>query len=182
MNTLIHYLDRVNEWIGRAAAYLAILLALVVFLVVVLRYGFNTSSQWLSESILYVHGLMFMLGIGYTLRHNGHVRVDVVSRRFSPRGRAVVELLGTLLLLWPIAVFLLVTSWPYVSASWMIHEGSHEPGGIPYLYLLKSMLLIMPALLFLQGLVEALRAIETLLGQPRDPDDAIEPHDVHEGI
>jgi len=179
MNAVIHRLDRVNEYLGRAVAFLAFALALVVFLVVVLRYGFHLSSQWLSESILYVHGSLFMLGVAYTLRHNGHVRVDVLSRRFSVKGQATVELLGTLLLLWPVAIFLFVTAWPYVSASWAIHEGSHEPGGIPFLYLLKTLLLIMPALLFLQGLVEALKAVEILFGIKPEP---VEPHDVHEGI
>lgn len=179
MNALIQRLDRINEYLGRAIAFLAIVLALVVFLVVALRYGLHLSSQWLSESILYVHGSLFMLGVAYTLRHNGHVRVDVVSRRFSPKGHAVVELMGTVLLLWPVAIFLFVTAWPYVGASWSIHEGSHEPGGIPFLYLLKTLLLIMPALLFLQGLVEALKAIEILLGLKPE---SIESHDAHEGI
>jgi len=179
MNKLIHQLDRINEYLGRGVAFLALLLATVVFLVVVLRYGFQLSSQWLSESILYVHGGLFMLGVAYTLQHDGHVRVDVISRRFSPRGKAFVELFGTLVFLWPVAIFLLVTAWPYVSASWSIHEGSHEPGGIPFLYLLKTLLLIMPSLLFLQGTVEALKALQTILG--RHPE-TVEPHDVHEGI
>lgn len=179
IQTLIRILDPINEYIGRAAAFLALALAAIVFAVVALRYGFHTSNQWLSESVIYGHGLLFMLGMGYTLRHDGHVRVDVLSRRFSPRGAAWRELFGTVFLLFPVSLFLLIMSLNYVSSSWAIHEGSMEPGGIPYLYLLKTLLIVMPILLMIQGLVEALRAVETLRNHRPD---APEPTDAREGV
>lgn len=162
ISSLIRMLDPINEYIGRAAAILALVLAAIVFAVVALRYGFHTSNQWLSESVIYAHGLLFMLGMGYTLRHDAHVRVDVLSRRFSPRMSAWRELFGTVFLLFPVSLFLLFMSVNYVSSSWSIHEGSMEPGGIPYLYLLKTLLIVMPVLLMIQGLTEALRAIEVI--------------------
>lgn len=168
---LIALLDPINEWIGRAVAVFALVLAGIVFTIVALRYGFHTSNQWLSESVIYTHGVLFMLGMGYTLRHDGHVRVDVLSRHFSPKAAAWRELFGTIFLLFPVSLFLLVMSFNYVTASWAIHEGSMEPGGIPYLYLLKTLLILMPLLLIIQGLTEALRAIEVLRCQhPALPD------------
>lgn len=176
---LIAVLDPINEWIGRTAALLALVLAGIVFTIVALRYGFHTSNQWLSESVIYAHGLLFMLGMGYTLRHDDHVRVDVLSRHFSPRATAWRELFGTIFLLFPVSLFLLVMSFNYVAASWAIHEGSMEPGGIPYLYLLKTLLILMPILLMIQGLTEALRAIETLRCHHPDHPDRL---DAREGV
>jgi len=171
LTRLVDRLDRVNEWLGRGVAWLGLLLALTVFAVVVLRYVLGESNQWLSESIYYWFAMLFMLGIGYTYRHDGHVRVDVLSRNASPRKRAWVEILGVVLLLWPVCLFIGFASVDYVANAWAIREGSPEPGGIPLLYLLKTLLLVMPALLFWQGLVELLRAVATLWAErPTRPD------------
>ena len=162
---LIERLDVVNEWLGRVTAWLGLVLALTVFAVVGLRYGLNDSNQWLSESINYWFALLFMLGMGYTYRHDGHVRVDVFSRNASPRRRAWAEIIGIAVLLWPVCLFIGVASFEYVGNAWAIREGSPEPGGIPLLYLLKTLLLVMPALLFWQGLVELLRNVAVLRGE-----------------
>ncbi|MFP4271733.1 MAG: TRAP transporter small permease subunit [Halothiobacillaceae bacterium] len=164
MDRTIALIDGINEWIGRAAGVLALAMAVAMLAVVVLRYLFSMSFPWLSESVLYLHGLVFMLGIAYTLRHGGHVRVDVIQRQRSQRTRAWIEITGTVLFLWPVAIFLLVMNLPYVEAAWRIHEGAREPGGIPYLYLLKTLLIVMPILLMLQGLAELLRAWRSLAG------------------
>lgn len=164
LSRLIDRLDAVNEWTGRFTAWLGLVLTLTVFAVVALRYGFNDSDQWLSESIYYWFALMFMLGMGYTYRHDGHVRVDVLARKTSPRRRARIEIVGVILLLWPVCLFIAVSSFDYVGNAWALREGSPEPGGIPLLYLLKTLLIIMPALLFWQGLVELLRSVAVLRG------------------
>lgn len=150
-------LDRVNGLIGPAVAWLALAMVLVTFLVVVLRYAFDVGSIALQESVTYMHATLFMLGVAYTLQQQGHVRVDIFYRRFSRRGRAWVDLLGTLLLLLPICVFVLTSSWGYVVESWTVQEGSREAGGLPFVYLLKTLLLIMPVLVLIQGLVWLLR-------------------------
>lgn len=171
MNRLTALLDALSEWTGRTIAWLTYGMVLLVVLVVVLRYGFNLSFIRLGEGVTYLHALVFMLGAAYTLRHDDHVRVDVLYRRMDPRGRAWVNLLGTLLLLWPMAGVILWMSTDYVLASWSLMEGSREPGGLPFVYLLKTLLWAMPALLILQGLADALRAIAVLRGGVPTPAD-----------
>ena len=159
MNALAKLLDALSDLTGRAIAWLTAGMVLTTFLVVVLRYGFDWGSIALQESVTYMHALVFMLGAAYTLRHDGHVRVDIFYRRLGPRGQAVVNLLGSLLLLLPVSLYILIESWPYVTASWTVLEGSREAGGLPGVFLLKALLLLMPALLVLQGLADALRCL-----------------------
>lgn len=165
----VRLLEAVSEWVGRAVAWLTLFMVLVTFAVVVLRYAFATGSIALQESVTYMHALVFMLGAAYTLKHDGHVRVDILYRGLGPRGRAWVDLLGVLLLLLPTAVFVLWTSWGYVADSWALREGSREAGGIPLVYVLKTAIPLMAILLALQGLAQALRALLTLSGRDERP-------------
>jgi len=150
-------LDRINGLLGPVVSWLALAMVLVTFLVVVLRYAFDIGSIALQESVTYMHATLFMLGAAYTLQQQGHVRVDIFYQRFSRRGRAWVDLLGTLVLLVPICLFVLASSWGYVTESWAVHEGSREAGGLPYVYVLKTLLIVMPILVLIQGLVWLLR-------------------------
>jgi len=150
-------LDRINGLLGPVVSWLALGMVLVTFLVVVLRYAFDIGSIALQESVTYMHATLFMLGAAYTLQQQGHVRVDIFYQRFSRRGRAWVDLLGTLILLVPICLFVLASSWGYVTESWAVHEGSREAGGLPYVYVLKTLLIVMPILVLIQGLVWLLR-------------------------
>lgn len=170
---LAAWLEAVNEQVGRAVAWLALAMVLVTFLVVVLRYAFDTGAIALQESVTYLHATLFMLGIGYTLRHDGHVRVDIFYHRFSARGRAWVDLLGTLLLLVPVCIFLLWSSFGYVADAWGIREGSREAGGIPGVWLLKTLILALPVLVLLQGLAWLLRNGLFLLGVAPAPPTAV---------
>ena len=149
--------------VGRSSAWLALLLVLGMVLVVVLRYGFGIGNIALQESLTYLHGSLFMLGIAYTLAEDEHVRVDVLYQRFSLRGRAWVNLLGTLFLLLPVCVAIFWLSLDYVASSWREQEASAN-GGLPFVYLLKTLLLVLPALLTVQALAEVLRHGLTLLG------------------
>jgi len=157
-------LDLVNAWVGRIIAWLAVAMVLVTFLVVVLRYGFDQGSIALQESVTYMHAMLFMLAAAYTLQRDGHVRVDIFYQGFSRRGRAWVDLLGTLVLLIPVCLFILASSWGYVTESWAVHEGSREAGGLPYVYWLKTLMVLMPLLLLLQGVVWVLRNALFLAG------------------
>lgn len=159
---LLSFLDTINEWIGRGIAWLTLLMVLVTFAVVVLRYAFDFGSIALQESVTYMHAAVFMLGAAYTLKHEGHVRVDIFYARMSPKGQALVDLFGTLLLLIPVSVFIFWTSWEYVLTSWGVKEGSREAGGLAYLYVLKSLMLVMPALLVVQGVVIVMRSFGRL--------------------
>ena len=127
-------------------------MVLVTFLVVTLRYAFDLGWIAMQESVVYMHAIVFMLGAAYTLKHQGHVRVDIFYQRFSPKTQAWVDLLGTLFLLFPVSIFIIWMGWEYVADSWSVMEGSREAGGLPGVFLLKSLIIAMPALMLLQGL------------------------------
>lgn len=157
-------LDRLSSIIGRAASWLTLLMVIVTFVVVVMRYAFDAGYIWIQESVVWMHAMVFMLGAAYTLHEEEHVRVDVFYRSMGPRRRAWVDLVGVILFLLPVCVFLAWNSWEFVLQSWRIGESSREPGGLPYpfLPLLKSALLLMPLTVALQGLSLLLRSLRTL--------------------
>ena len=165
MQKLVAALDAFSDWLGRSIAWLTLLMMLVTCIVVVVRYGFNMGSIALQESVVYLHGTIFLLGIGYTLRHQGHVRVDILYERFSPATRAIVDLLGTLLFLFPLAIFIFFSSVDYVAMSWSMQESSAQPGGLPGVFVLKTLIPVFAFFLFLQGIAELLRSVMTLTGR-----------------
>ena len=155
--------DVINEHLGSAVSWLSLLMVLVTFVVVVLRYAFDLGWIWLQESVTFMHAALFLVGAAYTLKHEGHVRVDIFYRKFTPRTRAWVDLGGALFLLLPVCLFIFSVSWDYVAQSWSLHEGSREAGGLDGVYLLKSLILVMAGLLVLQGLSQAMRCMISLL-------------------
>ena len=168
LRTLSTRLDRIAELTGQASAWLTLALVLVTFTVVVMRYAFQFGSIALQESILYLHASAFMLGAAYTLCIDGHVRVDIFYRGFSKKRKALVDLLGSLFLLLPVCIFLLWSSRDYVATAWSLHEGSGETGGLPYVYLLKTLIPLAALLLIVQGVSQALASLGTLLDTHRD--------------
>ncbi|SES67823.1 TRAP transporter small permease subunit [Thalassotalea agarivorans] len=154
ITALVHFLDRFSQLTGRVIAWFTLLMVVITFLIVVLRYGFNLGWIAMQESVLYFHGLVFLLGAAYTLKEDGHVRVDIFYQRFSDKGKAWVNLLGTLFLLLPFCVFVFTISFDYVASAWRIMEKSGEAGGLPFVYLSKSYLLLFAFALALQGLSE----------------------------
>jgi TRAP-type mannitol/chloroaromatic compound transport system permease small subunit len=145
---------RLVRGVGKAASWLILFMVLITFVVVLLRYGFNLGWVWLQESVTYLHAAVFMLAAAWTWQENGHVRVDILYRERSPRYRAWVNLVGTLLFLVPFCLYLLIIGWDYVAASWALREGSRQAGGLPLVYLLKSLILALPLLLLLQAACE----------------------------
>jgi len=164
MLTFVRAVDAFNDRVGRATSWLLWLMAFLTVLVVVLRYAFGVGAIVLQESVLYLHATLFMVGAAYTLRHNAHVRVDILNQRFAPRTRALIEVVGTLIFLLPVCAFIFWASIDYVLASWRVHETSTD-GGLPLVYVLKTLLLVMPVLLTLQGLAEIARNVAFLSGQ-----------------
>ncbi len=156
---LINGIETINEFAGRLVSWLALFMVITTFAVVILRYLFDTGWIAMQESITYMHALLFLVGAAYTLKHQGHVRVDIFFGKFSERGKAWVDLLGTLFLLTPVCLFILFVSWDYVAISWSMMEGSQEAGGLAGVYLLKSMILVMATLLLLQGIAMLLRSL-----------------------
>lgn len=159
METIINKLELTSELSGRFIAWLTLFIVVITFIVVVLRYIFDIGSIALQESISYMHAFVFMLGAAYTLKHDSHVRVDIFYRNMSPTKKAWVDLLGTLLLLFPVCLFIFFSSWDYVLTSWSQLEESGEAGGLAYVYILKTALLIMPILLMVQGTALSLKSL-----------------------
>lgn len=162
---LIAWLDRASERLGRSLSWLVLAMMLIQFLIVVLRYLFSINSIPMQESVMYMHATVFMLAAAWTLKHDGHVRVDIFYRAMSPRRQALVDLTGTLFLLLPVMTFVILVSLGYVGKSWRILEGSPDSGGIPAVFLLKTLIPLFAGLMILQGLVEATRHFLVLTGR-----------------
>ena len=150
---LIDFGDSLIERLGNVLNVLMIALVCVVIVVVVGRYFFEIGSVALQELTTYLHATIFMLGISYTLKHDGHVRVDIFYRNFSEKKKALVNVIGGLMFIFPISIFIGWSSWEYVLASWSIMETSTENNGLPFTYLLKTVMLLMPFLLAIQGFI-----------------------------
>ena len=163
LRACVHYIDIFTERSGRLLAWLVLAMALITTIVVVMRYGFNVGSIMAQEAVTYMHGTLFMLGAAYALKSGAHVRVDIFYRNFSPRGQAWVNSVGAIVFLMPLCAFIGFSSWNYVSESWIVRETSAEPGGIPAVFLLKSIIPLMAFNLFLQGLAETLRSSMVLV-------------------
>ena len=160
-------IDRIIAVIGRIAAWGVLVVVLVEFTVVLLRYGFGIGSIWLQETVVYAHAALFMLAAAWTLAAGGHVRVDIFYARTSARHKAWVDLLGTAFFLLPFMAALLILSLPYVARSWAILERSRETSGLPFVFVLKTLIPMFAALMLLQGASLAIRAGLTLAEEPR---------------
>jgi TRAP-type mannitol/chloroaromatic compound transport system permease small subunit len=143
-------------------------MVLVQFTVVVLRYVFGFGSILMQESVIYLHAILFMIGAGYTLLHEGHVRLDIFYRDTSVRTKALVDLWGSIGLLIPVTVLIWWSSWPYVAGSWKVLEGSKETSGIHAVFLLKTVILVFAALMLVQGISLMAKSILTLKGRRQD--------------
>jgi TRAP-type mannitol/chloroaromatic compound transport system permease small subunit len=160
-------LDRLSDLIGRTASWLTLVMILVTGIVVVMRYVFDAGLIWLQESVTWMHAFVFMMGSAYTLARDEHVRVDIFYRGMSPARRGIVDAVGVILFLWPMCLFLGVAAWDFVAASWSLKEASRESGGLPYpmLPLLKSVLVLMPLTVALQGLSLFLESLQAIRGR-----------------
>lgn len=158
------FLDGLSIKIGHAVSWLTLLMVLVTFLIVVMRYVFGAGLIWLQESLTWMHAAVFMLGAAYTLQQEEHVRVDIFYSRMPDRQRAWVNLFGVLFFIFPMCAFFIYESLGYVAASWSIREVSRNSGGLPYPFvpLLKSVLVIMPVAVALQGLSLLLRSVQVI--------------------
>jgi TRAP-type mannitol/chloroaromatic compound transport system permease small subunit len=150
------------RWLGHGISWFTLVMVFLIFGIVVARYGFNQGWIWMQESVTYLHALVFMVASAWAFQTDDHVRVDIFYRSNSSRYKNWVNLLGTLLLLVPFSLFLTVIGWDYVAASWETMESSREPGGLPLVFLLKSLILILPVLLLIQSWSTARTCISAL--------------------
>ena len=158
MTALADRIDRLTSGIGHAAAWLVLLVVLLQFALVVARYLFGLGSVWLTETVIYAHSALFMLAAAWTLLAGGHVRVDLFYAEASERTRAMVDLIGALVLLLPFMLVLLWLSVPYAARSWVIFEHSQEASGLPIVFVLKTLIPVFALLMALQGLSQVIRA------------------------
>lgn len=173
--SIVRAIDCLNDWVGRAVAWLVLAMVLLGAFNAVARYagrwaGFNLSSNAYLELQWYLFSLVFLLGAAHTLRRDAHVRVDVLYGRLGLRGQAWIDIVGTLIFLIPFCCFVLWLSWPMVRNSWQVLEVSSDPGGLPR-YPIKSVILVAFFLLLLQGVAEIARRIDRLSGEVESSDD-----------
>jgi len=162
--SIVQYIDHASEWFGRIVSWLVLLLVLIIVYDVVMRYFFQSGSVALQELEWHLFALLFLLGGAYTLKHDGHVRVDIFyqCKWMNDRKRAWIDLLGSLFFLVPFSVLIIVSSWPFVARAFLIAEGSPDPGGLPYRFVLKAMIPLAFVLLALQGLAVIIRSIKVI--------------------
>jgi TRAP-type mannitol/chloroaromatic compound transport system permease small subunit len=159
------FIDTLNLKIGHVIAWLTLGMVLLTFLNVIQRYFFQSNNIWQSELVIYMHAIVFMLGAGYTLKREAHVRVDVFYQHFCARTRGWVDLLGTLFFLFPVCIGLLYFSYDFVISAWRIEEASAEYDGLACVYLLKTCIWGYALTLFLQGVAIILRSILAIQGK-----------------
>ena len=161
---VINAIDTINEGIGRFASWLVLAMVLLICYDVMMRYVFQQGSIALQELEWHLFALVFLLGSAYTLKHDDHVRVDLIykSRFVSEKQRHLITIIGTLLFLIPFCLLIMITSWSFIENAFYYQEGSPDPGGLPYRFILKSSIFIGFSLLLLQGIAEALRSVVTL--------------------
>lgn len=160
-------IDRLAEIVGWVAAWCALAMVVAQVAVILTRFLFGVGSVWLQESLVYFHAALILFAAAWTLRDDGHVRVDVFYADAGPRAKAWVDLLGAVLLLIPFMVAVIFLSWPYVARAWAIFEGSREISGLPLMFLLKTAIPLFAAQMFLQGLAQASRSLVVLRGARR---------------
>jgi TRAP-type mannitol/chloroaromatic compound transport system permease small subunit len=162
MTALADRIDRLVAGIGHVAAWLILVVVLLQFALVVARYLFGLGSIWLSETVIYAHAAVFMLAAAWTLRGEGHVRVDIFYGEASARTKALIDLLGAILLLLPFMLVLLWLSVPYAQRSWEVLERSQEASGLPLVFVLKTLIPVFALMMALQGVAQAIRAATAL--------------------
>jgi TRAP-type mannitol/chloroaromatic compound transport system permease small subunit len=166
--TISRAIDAFNEWVGRIVIWLVLVMVLVSASNAMSRYLFNLSSNAWLELQWYLFAAVFLLCAGYTLLHNEHIRIDVVSSRLSARARLWIDIVGTVLFLLPVTVFIVWLSWPVFMNAWTSGEVSSNAGGL----IRWPARLLVPAgflLLSLQGVSELIKRVAALMGLIPDP-------------
>lgn len=160
-----HRVDAINRAVGRGVSWVSLLMIVVVTLDVIMRYAFKTTFVFVQELEWHLFGVLFLLGAGYTLLYDAHVRVDVFYQRLSPKSQAWINFLGCVFFLFPGCYLIAATSMKFVAASWAVQEGSPDPGGLPARYIIKAMIPLGFTLIAIQGIPMTLRSLIILLGK-----------------
>lgn len=164
MRELARRIDAFQEHVGRGVSWLMLAMVLVVFADVVNRYAFNSSYVFMQELEWWLFGFVYLMAAGYTMLYNEHVRVDIVYSRLSPRRKAWVDFILLFVMFFPSCLLIIYTTWPFLKASWLVNEGSPDPGGIPSRWLLKAVIILGFVLLILQGISQAIKNFYWAMG------------------
>jgi TRAP-type mannitol/chloroaromatic compound transport system permease small subunit len=165
MIQFIKITNQLNEWMGKAANWVATFLVLLICLDVSMRYIFKFSSVAVYELEWHLFSIIFLFGAGYTLKKDKHVRVDIFYAKMSPQKKAIVNLLGYLLFLIPFCIIIMKGCIPYIKVSYLMHEKSTDPGGLPMRYVSKSLIMIGFFFLLMQGIAQTFQSILYLMGK-----------------
>jgi TRAP-type mannitol/chloroaromatic compound transport system permease small subunit len=160
-------LDQFSEFSGKLVSWLVLVMVLLVSYDVAMRYFFLSGSVALQEMEWHLFSLIFLIGAAYTLKHDDHVRLDLFykSKFMNDQRRAWVNLSGSLFLLIPFCILIIVTAWPFIYQSYIHLEGSPDPGGLPYRWILKASIPLGFALLLLQGIADIAKNLNIILGE-----------------
>lgn len=159
---IVNVLDAINEYAGRLCSWATLFMVVLICIEVILRYVFSKSIIWMVELEIYFFAASFLLASGYALKYDKHVRVDVFYTTWSERKKAWTNLFGCIFFLIPWCVIAILGSYKYALISWRIGEVSQQPGGLPSVYLLKSIVVIGFLLLLLQAISLSLKSILTI--------------------
>lgn len=165
LKTICLWIDSMNERLGRGVAWVTAGLVMVVFVDVVMRYLFNTSFVFTQELEWHVFAFIFLFGSGYTLLQDGHVRVDIIYQRLGVRGKAWTNLIGVIFFALPGCFMVIVTSWKFTYSAWVVLEGSPDPGGIPFRFIVKGFITVGFVILFVQALSMGIHSFLQILGK-----------------
>ncbi|MBT5187098.1 MAG: TRAP transporter small permease subunit [Kordiimonadaceae bacterium] len=157
-------IDAVNEVIGKITSWATLTLVLVQFAIVMMNYLYSEGIIAVQESLTYMHSLVFLGAAGYTLLHNGHVRVDIFYSKMDEKGKAYINLIGSLIVLFPVLICVGIYAWPFVGQSWDILEGSIETSGLHIVYILKSMIILFVGSTLIQGISVTLHSLLVIMG------------------
>ena len=165
LRSVCRWIDALNTWVGRGVSWFTFIVVVVVFIDVVMRYAFKTSFVFVQELEWHLFAFIFLMGAGNTLLKDGHVRVDIFYQRLSPGKQAWINLIGVLFFLIPGCCLIIATSSRFVQNAWSVMEGSPDPGGIPYRYLLKACIPAGFVLILLQGISMGIKSLLTIMGK-----------------
>ncbi len=171
LQSIVRSFDAFTETVGKAVSWLTLAMVLVACIVVLLRRVFGVGSIALQELVTYMHAAVFLLGAAYGLKHRSLVRVDILYRKFSPRAKAWVDSLGAVVFLLPFCIFVAWISWDFVVSAWQVREVSTDAGGLIFVYIHKSIIILFALTLCLQGFTELLRALLVLMTQSTGDDE-----------
>jgi TRAP-type mannitol/chloroaromatic compound transport system permease small subunit len=167
LKLIIRFANAVNEWVGKTISWLTLLLVLLVCFDVARRKLFDSSSAWGMELEWHLFAAIFLLGAGYAFKHDRHVRVDLFYAKFSKKDKAWTNLIGGIVFLIPWCILIIVASFSYAFGSFEIMEGSPNPDGLPFRFIIKFTVTIGIGLLFLQGIANVSESLLVLIEKPK---------------